>query len=186
MSRMRLILAHLAIAGVIGGSFYDIVMRQEHWPFSNYPMFSSVHRQWVLRWPRLYGVTPEGYAVRGTGGAPLVLQSGRGIDIATDGSIRQDGADAGRLEIVAFAGTAGISKQGNNYFRVIDAAAARPGDAAGASVEQGKLEASNTGSAESAVRLVSVMRQFEMLQKAVALGGEMNRAAIEQVAKVGN
>ncbi len=131
-------------------------------------------------------VTAEGYAVRGTGGTPLVLQSGRGIDIAPDGSIRQDGADAGRLEIVTFTGTAGIAKQGNNYFRVTDAASAQPGDASGASVEQGKLEASNTGSAESAVRLVSVMRQFEMLQRAVALGGEMNRAAIEQVAKVGN
>jgi flagellar basal-body rod protein FlgG len=64
--------------------------------------------------------------------------------------------------------------------------AARPAEASGATVEQGKLEASNTGSAESAVRLVSVMRQFEMLQRAVSLGGEMNRAAIEQVARVGN
>jgi len=131
-------------------------------------------------------VTAEGYAVRGAGGGPLVLQSGRGIDIAPDGSIRQDGADAGRLEIVAFAGAAGIAKQGHNYFRVTDAAAAQPADASGSSVEQGKLEASNTGAAESAVRLVSVMRQFEMLQRAVTLGGEMNRAAIEQVAKVGN
>jgi flagellar basal-body rod protein FlgF len=52
-------------------------------------------------------------------------------------------------------------------------------------VEQGKLESSNVGSAESSVRLVSVMRQFEMLQKAVSLGTEMNREAIEQVAKVG-
>jgi len=29
------------------------------------------------------------------------------------------------------------------------------------------------------------MRQFEMLQKAVTLGAEMNRQAVEQVAKVG-
>jgi len=47
------------------------------------------------------------------------------------------------------------------------------------------LEASNTGSAEAAVRLISVMRQFEMLQKAVSLGAEMNRRAVEEVAKVG-
>jgi len=53
-------------------------------------------------------------------------------------------------------------------------------------VEQGNLEASNSGSAESAVRLISVMRQFEMLQKAVTLGVDMNRQAIEQVARVGN
>jgi flagellar basal body rod protein FlgG len=36
------------------------------------------------------------------------------------------------------------------------------------------------------VRLVSVMRQFEMLQKAVTLGAEMNRRAIEEVARVGS
>jgi flagellar basal-body rod protein FlgG len=51
-------------------------------------------------------------------------------------------------------------------------------------VEQGQLEASNTGPAEAAVRLVSVMRQFEMLQKAISLGNEMNKKVIDEVAKV--
>ena len=51
-------------------------------------------------------------------------------------------------------------------------------------VEQGKLEASNVGPAESTVRLVGVMRQFDMLQKAITMSAEMNRQAIEQVAKV--
>jgi hypothetical protein len=55
---------------------------------------------------------------------------------------------------------------------------------AATSVAQGQLETSNNGPTESAVRLVSVMRQFEMLQKAVTLGAEMNRKAIEEVAKV--
>jgi flagellar basal body rod protein FlgG len=128
--------------------------------------------------------TGEGYPVRGVGGAPIVLQPGRPVDIAPDGSIRQGGADVGRLELADFTGIQGIAKHGNNYFRIADPAV-RPADAA-ATVGQGRLEASNTGSAESAVRLVSVMRQFEMLQKAVHLGGEMNRAAIDQVAKVGN
>jgi flagellar basal-body rod protein FlgF len=130
-------------------------------------------------------VSAEGYAVRGADGGPIALESGRAIDIASDGSIRQDGADAGRFALVDFAGSGGIAKHGNNYFRVTDPSVS-PAAASGASVGQGKLEASNTGSAESAVRLISVMRQFEMLQKAVNLGGEMNRAAIEQVARVGN
>jgi hypothetical protein len=30
------------------------------------------------------------------------------------------------------------------------------------------------------------MRQFEMLQKAVSLAGEMNQQAVQQVAKVGS
>src|SRR6185369_1543647 len=32
--------------------------------------------------------TPEGYAVRGAGGAPVVLQSGGSVDISPDGAIR--------------------------------------------------------------------------------------------------
>ena len=42
----------------------------------------------------------------------------------------------------------------------------------------------NAGPAEAAVRLVGVLRQFEMLQKAVSLGAEMNRKAVEDVARV--
>jgi hypothetical protein len=63
MSRTRFLIVHLLIAGVVGGSLYDIAMRTEHWPFSNYPMFSEIHRTNVLRWPRLYGVTRDGREV---------------------------------------------------------------------------------------------------------------------------
>ena len=87
-----------------------------------------------------------------------------------------------KLAIVDFPNPAGLSKQGGNYFRTADPAA-RP-TASIATVNQGHLEASNTGSAEAAVRLVNVMRQFEMLQKAVSVGSDMSKRAIEEVAKV--
>src|SRR5207302_9094869 len=102
-----------------------------------------------------------------------------------DGTVTQDGAFVGRLEVADFTSTAGLAKQGSNYFRVIDPAQ-KPVISSDTTVEQGHLEASNTGTADSAVRLVSVMRQFEMLQKAVSLGAEMNRRAVEEVAKVGS
>jgi len=129
-------------------------------------------------------VTSDGYAVRSGTGAPLTLQASRPIEISGDGTVTQDGAVIGQLEVVDFGSTAGLSKQGGNYFRVADPAV-RPAAPSGAVVQQGKLEASNTGPAEAAVRLISVMRQFEMLQKAVALGADMNRRAVEEVAKVG-
>ena len=129
-------------------------------------------------------VTADGYAVRGAG-APFRLDGSRPIDISADGTIRQNGIVAGKLELVDFSSTAGLAKQGNNYLRIGDPAV-KPSAPTGASIEQGKLEASNTGTAESAVRLVNVMRQFEMLQKAAALGADMNRQAIEQVAHVGS
>jgi flagellar basal-body rod protein FlgF len=88
------------------------------------------------------------------------------------------------LDIADFTSTAGLVKQGNNYFRATDALL-RAAPAQGMSVAQGQLEGSNAGSAEAAVRLISVMRQFEMLQKAVTLGAEMNLHAIQEVAKVG-
>ena len=130
-------------------------------------------------------VTTDGYAVRGGAGSAVSIQRGRPFDIAADGTVRQDGLVVGKLEVVDFTGGDGLVKQGANYFRTADAAV-RPVSPSGTTVEQGKLEASNTGSAESAVRLVSVMRQFEMLQKAISLAGEMNQQAIQQVAKVGS
>jgi flagellar basal-body rod protein FlgF len=129
-------------------------------------------------------VTADGYAVRGAaGGAALMLQPGRSIDIGADGTIRQNGAVVGKLEIADFTSTAGLAKQGGNYFRSSGAPAALPPDT---SVQQGKLEDSNTSSPAEAVRLINLMRQFEMLQKAATLGEQMSQQAIEQVAKVGS
>ncbi len=128
-------------------------------------------------------VTSEGYPVSGAGGAVLHLQTSGKIEVAADGTVRQDGQVVGQLQVVDFPGTAGLAKQGNNYFRSANPAPA-PAAGAGTTIQQGKLEASNTGTAESAVRLISVMRQFEMLQKAASTALDMSKEAIEQVAKV--
>lgn len=134
-------------------------------------------------------MTAEGYPVRGATNTPLVLQNSRPIEISNDGTVSQDGNVIGQLGIVDFTSSADLTKQGNNYFRVSGPAAAGSptGPApAGVTVEQGKLEASNSGTADAAVRLIGIMRQFEMLQKAVSLGADMSKQAIEQVAKVGS
>jgi len=58
MSFTRLAFVHVLILGLIGGSFYDIATRQEHWPFSDYPMFAVIPRKPVLdNSYRLFGVT---------------------------------------------------------------------------------------------------------------------------------
>ena len=126
--------------------------------------------------------TAEGYAVRNSDGTAINLNASRPVQISQDGTITQDGIVAGKVEIVDFPSRAGLSKQGSNYFRTTDPAARTT--AANGTVAQGHLEASNTGSAEAAVRLVNVMRQFEMLQKAVSVGSDMSKRAIEEVAKV--
>jgi flagellar basal body rod protein FlgG len=130
-------------------------------------------------------VTADGYAVLGAAGVPLTAQGTSPIQISHDGTLQQDGQPIGQLEIADFTGMAGVTKQGGNYFRAVDPTVT-PAAPADTTVEQGKLEASNTGTAESAVRLVTIMRQFEMLQKAVLIGNDMSKQAIEQVAKVGS
>jgi flagellar basal-body rod protein FlgF len=128
-------------------------------------------------------ISAEGYPVRGTGGAPIKLPGTQPIEISSDGTVTQDGQAIGQLQVADFTSGAGLSKHGNNYFRAADSAGqvAMP---TGTTVEQGKLEASNSGTAESAVRLISIMRQFEMLQKAATMGTDMDKQAVEQVARV--
>jgi flagellar basal-body rod protein FlgG len=97
--------------------------------------------------------------------------------------VRQDGQDISQISVVDFQDPAALAKQGNNYFR-IDVSTAQPVPGTGAQIQQRKLEGANSQPAESAVRLVSVMRQFESLQKALAIGNEMNREVVTDVAKV--
>jgi flagellar basal-body rod protein FlgF len=128
-------------------------------------------------------VTRDGYPVRGEDGHPIPLSSATPVEVLPDGTVRQDGQTAGQIAVVDFADPAALGKIGHNYFRPAEGSAA-PVPATGYEVQQGRLENSNASSATAAVRLVSVMRQFEMLQKAAALGSEMNRKAVDEVARV--
>jgi flagellar basal-body rod protein FlgF len=127
--------------------------------------------------------TQEGYQIQGLDGKPIQLDGSKAVDIGPDGTVRQDGQDISQISVVDFPDSAALSKQGNNYFR-LDVSTVQPAAAAGAEIQQGKLETANSQPTESAVRLVTVMRQFEGLQKALAIGNEMNREVVQDVAKV--
>lgn len=129
-------------------------------------------------------ITSEGYAVRSTSGQPITLNPSLPVLVAADGTITQSGQAVSKLAVVDFADQAKLVKQGNTLFRA-DNSKTKPVPST-ASVEQGRLESSNVGSSESVVRLVSVMRQFDMLQKATHIGQTMTSKAISEVAKVGN
>jgi flagellar basal-body rod protein FlgF len=124
--------------------------------------------------------TADGSPVRAQGGGTIQLAPGLPVEVFPDGAVQQSGQPIGQLEISAF-DRGSLDKVGANYFVPLEGAKAR--QATGA-VLQGKLEQSNVGAAESSVRLVAIMRQFEMLQKAMNIGNELNRKAIEEVARV--
>src|SRR3954453_8657592 len=56
-------LKRLAILGLCGflvwGHLSDVVTGKEHWPFSNYPMYSGVYRSRTLKTVRLAWITDE-------------------------------------------------------------------------------------------------------------------------------
>ena len=141
--------------------------------------------------------TEDGLAVSGNEGKSIFLDPRLPVEFGRDGTVRQDGLVVNRLLVADPGPNPGpnsgpnpgigqqLQKRSGNYFSfdlptVVPTVASR---ALHAEVQQGKLEAANVTPAESAVRLINVMRQFESLQKALQIGSEMNRRSVEEVAK---
>src|SRR5581483_8573994 len=111
--------------------------------------------------------TSDGYPVRVTGGKTLQLTPGSTPTINAQGEVSENGQLVGTLEIKDFKDPGKLSKAGATYFRA--APDAVPTTATKAEVHQSTLENSNVVTAESAIRLVTVMRHFEGLQKAITV-----------------
>lgn len=126
--------------------------------------------------------TTDGYPVLLKDGKPVKPDPTQKIEVTKDGEVRQAGQTLGQLKLVQFKDTSPLLKQGSNYFR--NTSDQEPGEATNTQVHQGQIEASNVSAAHGAVRLVGVMRQFEMMQKAISISNDMGRKAIEEVAKV--
>jgi len=126
--------------------------------------------------------TLDGYPIQGQNGKPIPLDNTKTVAIGPDGMVRQNGQDISQISVVDFQDPALLTKQGNGYFRM-DVSTVQPLPATQAEIEQGKLESANSQPAESAVRLVGVMRQFESLEKAMAIGNAMDRQVVQEVAK---
>jgi len=127
--------------------------------------------------------TAEGYPVQGQDGKPIALDNSKPVEITPEGTVRQNGQEVGQIAVVSFSDPSALAKRGSNYFW-IDVSKMPPAAATQVEVQQGRIESANSQPAESAVRLVNIMRQFESLQKAMAIGNEMNRQAVQEVAKV--
>jgi flagellar basal-body rod protein FlgF len=132
--------------------------------------------------------TAEGYTLRNTRdqGKPITVDPTQPIDIDKTGTVRQGGQELGQIEIDDVENPSqALRKLGNSYFVASTAGQQNPPLSIDTRTEvrQGTLEQSNVPTADSAVRLISVMRQFEMLQRAVSVDTEMNKEAIEQVAR---
>jgi len=129
--------------------------------------------------------TVNGYTLRNTldNGNPINVDPAQPVSIGTDGSVAQGGATIGQIEIADPASNPlAVNKLGNSYY-IASTESSVPA-AQGTDVLQGQLEQSNVATSESAVKLVGILRQFEMLQKAISVGTDMSKRGLEEVAKV--
>lgn len=124
----------------------------------------------------------DGYPVRLQKNKTLQLHSQSPIQIDSNGNISQDGNDLGRLELTDFKNTADLSKAGSTSFKAGPKAGPTP--AANVQVQQNTIETSNVQVSESAVRLVTLMRHYESLQKAINVATQMNQQSLTEVARV--
>ncbi|MFL6464873.1 MAG: flagellar hook-basal body protein [Bryobacteraceae bacterium] len=128
-------------------------------------------------------MTAENYPVRLVGSQTLQTQSTDPIQVSRDGQVTQNGAVLGQLEIVNFSEPNKLNKFASTYFKTPDPKDG-PDAPSNAEVYQASVETSNAQPAEASARMISLLRHFEMLQRALKIGTEMNRHAIEEVARV--
>ncbi len=126
--------------------------------------------------------TREGYPVLAAGGQPVRLDPSKPFAISEGGQISQDGSPGAMLQIIDVDSVDALTKRGGTYFAL--SPSAKTAAAQDPQVLQGKVESSNVESSYAAVKLVGVLRQFEMMQRAVRIAGDMGKQAVEQVAKV--
>lgn len=126
--------------------------------------------------------TGDGYPVQAADGSPIQLPTQSAVTVSADGTVSQDGQSVAQLQLVDFTDRTLLRKIANSYFQT--APKQQPVPATEAEVQQGRIEGSNVAPAESAVRLVGVMRQFEMLQKAIMVTSDMDKKSLDEVARV--
>jgi flagellar basal-body rod protein FlgF len=125
-------------------------------------------------------VDSQGNLLQGQEGA-IQVPSGK-LTIGADGTISVDGAVLTKLKIVDFAPGTQLIPEGNTD--LIAPATAMPIAATG-QVRQGMLEASNSDPISSAVALIDLQRNAEMMQRALSIfNNDFNQTAVQELPRV--
>jgi flagellar basal body rod protein FlgG len=126
--------------------------------------------------------TQDGYSVKSVKGGAITLGLNSDFQVTPAGDVQQDGSTIARISIVNASDPKSGQRAGAGYFKFSTSNPMTP--VADPALQQKSLETSNVTPAASAVKLVTVMRSFEMLQKAVSMANQMSQKVVEEVAKV--
>jgi flagellar basal body rod protein FlgG len=109
-----------------------------------------------------------------------------GIDVDAGGVIRQGGLGLARFDLKEPVDLGSLRKAGNSYFALEGGAelGSQLRDAGKVVVRQGWVEGANLDATTGSIQLIQITRQFELLQKALQLHGEMSKRSTEEVGRV--
>lgn len=120
-----------------------------------------------------FSIDQEGVIVDASGNAlqledgAIAVRSEAGVngtvDIGRDGMVRIDGVEVGRLLVVRAGAAAAPVPEGSGLFVASGAESRADGDF----VRQGHLEASNVGTVDAMVDMISIQRAYASVQKAM-------------------
>ena len=125
----------------------------------------------------------DGYPLQNAGGETIQVRPNAPISIASNGTVTQGAQPIGQIGVVDFKSTTSLRKMGNTGFEN-QSTTNPPEPVTNVKVQQGKLEGSNVSVPDATMRLIGLMRQFEMLQKAIGVSTDMDTKAIQEVARV--
>ena len=125
-------------------------------------------------------VTQDGNLVTGTNGGPITIPAGP-FSVATDGTISQNGAQVGQINLTQFTNLVALRKQGDNLF--VNTGAAQPQPAAGVSMQQGFLEKSSGNVIRSMVDLIVAERWFDANSKSIKAEDSATGTAIAKLGR---
>lgn len=151
--------------------------------------FFKVQTPWGVRYTRSgnFQLNREGKLVQSNGfpvlgqGGEIALGSGS-IVVATDGSIRVNGVEQGKIALVTFPDLTSLKKEGQTLFEAEDPQEEK--EAVDSTIHQGSLELSNVDSMEEMVQLLDCLHTFEACQKVVQANDEMDDKAINQLGRL--
>jgi flagellar basal-body rod protein FlgF len=130
--------------------------------------------------PQRQLVDQQGNPVVGEQG-PIVLPTGK-LTVSGDGTVSVDGAIVDKVKLVDFAPGTMLVAQGNTDFTA-PSGSEKP--ALLAQVRQGELEASNCDPITSAVALIDLQRNAELVQRALTIfNTDFNQTAVQELPRI--
>ena len=125
-------------------------------------------------------VNADSYPVMGKKGE--IRFSGQTFVVGVDGTIKVDGAEVGRIDLVNFSDLSGLKKEGQTLFRLEIPQA--EGEARNSQLHQGALESSNVNPIEEMVKLIDSLRSYESCMKVIQSNDEMDGRAVNELGRV--